>query len=328
MWWPWNREEITKGMVSDIYRAILGRDPEPECIGSYAEAIKSQGLENVLRVFLNSAEYRQGHLDNPIFDLVTAPAMAIQTKLPNGDIDKLWAHVAEVWTSLGYADPFWSVITDEKFRMGSVMDEEKIEAFYSSGNDEIVFIRDFIARAGLPEPLAGAVVTEYGCGLGRATRVLAKEAKKVYAFDVSAPHLKAAEDRLSSEGIDNVEFVLVSSRDDLRFENVDLFFTRLVLQHNPPPVILEILDKAFAALNPNGLACFQVPTYALDYTFDLTSFFENVAPEKTMEMHVVPQNEIFMLADKHGLLPLAVSADGCVGNNKWISNTFLFQKKH
>src|SRR5271169_236009 len=46
-----------------------------------------------------------------------------------------------------------------------------------------------------------------------------------------------------------------------RLTNVDLFFSIIVLQHNPPPVILGILDAAFAGLRPGGLAFFQVPTY-------------------------------------------------------------------
>jgi hypothetical protein len=106
-----------------------------------------------------------------------------------------------------------------------------------------------------------------------------------------------------------------------------LFFSIIVLQHNPPPVILGILDAAFAGLRPGGLAFFQVPTYSSGYSFDFEQFLEKEGRAKSMEMHFVPQANILRLARARGMQLLEIKQDHLVGNYQcWVSNTFLMQK--
>src|SRR5690606_35365601 len=91
---------------------------------------------------------------------------------------------------------------------------------------------------------------------------------RVVAFDISQNHIDAARRALEERGVTNVDFVLVRGPDDLRhLEGVDLFFSIIVLQHNPPPIIVDILKAAFEGLKPGGILYFQVPTYGADYSF-------------------------------------------------------------
>ena len=46
----------------------------------------------------------------------------------------------------------------------------------------------------------------------------------------------------------------------VNLERVDLVYSLIVLQHNPPPVIRLIVRAFLKALNPGGVAYFQVPT--------------------------------------------------------------------
>jgi len=106
-----------------------------------------------------------------------------------------------------------------------------------------------------------------------------------------------------------------------------LFFSIIVLQHNPPPVILGVLEAAFAGLRPGGVAFFQVPTYAAGYSFELVHYMENEGRGKSMEMHFVPQADILRLAKAHGVQPLEIRSDEKIGNyHQWLSNTFLMRK--
>ena len=109
-------------------------------------------------------------------------------------------------------------------------------------------------------------------------------------------------------------------------KGADLFHSVIVLQHNPPPIIADILQHALNGLNGGGAAFFQVPTYGLNYGWNYDRFIAPDLPAGEMEMHVVPQSVVFGLAARAGCVPVEVQPDGCAGMPYWVSNTFLFAK--
>jgi SAM-dependent methyltransferase len=318
-----------RSAVSDIYRAILRRDPDPAGMDLYTAMLEQQGLRRVIESFLASEEYRGAlSLKGPNLELNWRPKMSIQLDLSDTQLDQLWDHVSQVWTGLGTSDPFWSVLTGERYRRANMSDTAMVEEFYASGIMDLHYLRAFLNRADLALT-PDMVVAEYGCGLGRVTSFLARVTGHVLAFDISASHLEVARRRMEQEAIANVEFVHVIGQSSLaRLKAIDLFFSIIVLQHNPPPVILGILKAAFAGLRPGGLAFFQVPTYASGYTFELERFMENEGRAKSMEMHFVPQINILRLAKAHGMQPMEIREDHLVGNyERWLSSTFLMRKE-
>ena len=116
--------------------------------------------------------------------------------------------------------------------------------------------------------------------------------KRAYAYDVSSTHLEVAKARLE---VENVEFVLCNEdifRTGLR--ECDFFYSNIVLQHNPPPLIRKLISMALNALKPNGIAIFQVPIYASGYSFRIDEYL-NGPKCPDMEMHLIPQAEVFTL---------------------------------
>ena len=186
----------------------------------------------------------------------------------------------------------------------------------------------WLARNQLSLP-ANGTCAEYGCGVGRCTIWLAKRLSRVIAFDISEPHLRLAQARAESEGLNNIDFVHVRSKHDLlRMSGIDLFFSVIVLQHNPPPLIVSIMEQAFEGFKLGGVAYYQVPTYATGYSFDLEKYLGRTT-DRGMEMHFVPQRAIFDLAAERGLQPLEVSPDSMIGNfGRWISTSFLMTKRN
>ena len=261
------------------------------------------------------------------YDLNKGPPMAIETAVDAAALDRMWDHIAEVWSRLGDSEPLWSVLTNDRYLSKTRPTPETVAGFYDSGRGDRDYLLAFLARAGL-SPAQFPILAEYGCGVGRTTRWLAATFTGVKAFDVSAPHLAMARQHLAQSGLANVDFVHLQQRDDLgQLAGIDLFFSLIVLQHNPPPVILDILDRAFAALNPGGVAFFQVPTYREGYRFSATGYWQDVASRTAMEIHFVPQAAIFDLAGRHGLRLLEVRNDNCLGSSdSTISNTFLMRK--
>lgn len=321
----WRVREID--LISSLYRTLLRRQPDPAGLAHHVGRIKSAGLDQVISAFVSSDEFRSliGSAANPAW-LSNKQNMQVTTHVAPDELDRLWAHVAEVWSRYGEEEPYWSVLTDERFRVGA--DEATMAEFYASGLGDVERLEDWLARSGIPCADLN-VVAEYGCGVGRATRWLVDRFASVRAFDISKPHLQAAEQYLSRLGRRNVEFIHVRDRTALaRLGGIDLFFSIIVLQHNPPPIIADILARACAGLRPGGVAFFQVPTYSQEYSFDTASFWRDTAASKSMEMHFVPQVEILKIAAQAGFQILEVQPDYCVGNyDKWVSNTFLMRKR-
>jgi SAM-dependent methyltransferase len=203
---------------------------------------------------------------------------------------------------------------------------DSTDAFYESGQPDLERMEKWLARNDIKLPGSGTCV-EYGCGVGRCTVWLARRFARVIALDVSEPHLSRARARMKAEGLDNVEFVHLTNEDGLEaLKDFDFFYSIIVLQHNPPPLILWILDRAFRRLRPGGLAYFQVPTYAMGYRFDLNTYLAQLT-NPDMEMHFVPQRAIFETASRLGMQPVEVSPDHMIGNaGSWISSTFLMSK--
>src|SRR5207302_9840319 len=95
-------------------------------------------------------------------------------------------------------------------------------------------------------------------------------------------------------------------------EAYDAVYTRLVLQHNPPPVIAELIRNALRALRPGGIAIFQVPSYISGYSFKLREWLAKDHP-LDMQMHCLPQHRIFALIAEHCGAALEVREDGGAG---------------
>jgi 2-polyprenyl-3-methyl-5-hydroxy-6-metoxy-1,4-benzoquinol methylase len=210
--------------------------------------------------------------------------------------------------------------------MASVTLSKRVEAFYATGRQAVYRIDKWLERNRLSLPTNGTCV-EYGCGVGRCTVWLARRFAHVLALDISEPHLRLAQERAKSEGLKNIEFVNIKEKDDLaHINNADFFYSTMVLQHNPPPIIASILRAAFSGLNPGGVAFFQVPTHSIGYFFNIEDYTRNTV-DRGMEMHFFPQAALFALASDHGMRPLEVSADNLIGNfGRWTSSSFLLKK--
>jgi SAM-dependent methyltransferase len=316
--------------VTALYRTFLKREPDAEELRQYVTALQASNLETVIHEFLASEAFR-AVLARQIPLTVQfngSPPMDVETDVSPNVLSILWNHISASWTKLGEADPLWSVITDPRFRRSSNPTEAVTSEFYNNGQGDVLLLEAFLARAGLSMENF-PVIAEYGCGVGRVTHWLSPRFRQVKAFDISRPHLEMAEKLLKDRSISNVELIHVRDRSDLaRLNGFDLFFSIIVLQHNPPPIILDILRQAFLGLNPHGVTFFQVPTYATDYTFRVNPYLKKVLNEQDMEIHFVPQANILDLADRCGMKVLEIRADhGLWDFDRWLSHTFLMRKR-
>ena len=252
--------------------------------------------------------------------------MVIEDALSEAYMQVLWDHIQAAWRHLGKTEPFRSVLNSEQFSLSNIDRTESV--FYGSGEWEAdrllrTLERNNIALASLKSCL------EYGCGLGRMIRWLAHRFERCYGYDISDVHLKRAGEYLAGEGISNVTLRAIQKVQDINtLPKVDLIYTIIVLQHNPPPLIAHIIGGFLRALNPGGVAYFQTPTYREGYRFVLKEYLSREATRREMEMHVLPQGRIFDIASKEGGAVLESIEDHYTGfREKEVSNTFVIQKK-
>lgn len=318
-----NRDEIIAA-----YRLILGREPEsPEVVTRYAAEFDN--LEDLRRLFFNSiefqAQWQRLALPRPAKPPLSGPPMQVEMHTDAETLHRLFQRIAAQWQTLGQEEPLWSVVTQERFR-SAVADPADIDAFYASGEEEARILEAVLRRAGRT-PADFSACFELGCGVGRVTGALAKRFATVHAWDVSAHHIEHARQRLTPDTHPNVRFALVERPEQFEaLPHFDFFYSRIVLQHNPPPAMAFMLQHILAQLQPGGMACFQLPTYKAGYRFTLAHYLaDDHAP--AMEMHVLPQREVFAIAARTGCRILEVREDDAIGISATaISNTFLLEK--
>jgi len=319
-------------LVEVLYKEMLQREPDALGLqGHLRELLRHGDPANTLRTFLTSPEFRaivaRRISAAPEFPHDLSPANPIELALSEQQMSALWRHVETLWSTLGIEDPYWSVMTSDSFRLSKMSSDSALGAFYETGLPEIERLKCWLARHGVTLSGSG-ICAEYGCGVGRLTYWLSKLFAEVIGLDISQPHLDAADAWLTRHGRRNARFRKVSGRTDLSaLSDVDFFYTVIVLQHNPPPIMHQILKSALGGLKSGGHAFFQIPTYFLGYRFEFAKYIATPPPENKVEMHCLPQSAIFRLARDHDCDVLEVQPDHMTGSpHVFTSNTFLLRK--
>ncbi len=319
---------ISADDVAWVYRLLLGRPARPQEIATWRAAAS---VEELRERCLDSAEFRgamrRRGLDRP----PTPPPAPLPLDIPAPQVDwqadtaslaRLLERITRTWTALGEDRPHWSVLSSEQFLPERI--EATRSAFYASGAGEARRVLGALERHGV-SARSHRRLLEYGCGVGRATPHLAQHFD-VTAVDISATHLDHARDATEAAGA-LASFRLARAPDFGMVEPFDVWFSYIVLQHNPPPVIAMVLRRALSMLAAGGIAIFQLPTHALGYRFDLAEYLGAAPKPDAIEVHCLPQSVVFRIAAEAGCVPLEMREDTAMGPpSHWLSNSFVFAK--
>lgn len=316
---------VTREAVLWGYRLLLDREPEhPDVI---AEKLQHPDLPSLRDEFLSSPEFlsKRGASSTVTSLNGFEPARTIECDGTPEDLAQLFAHVEASWNELGEVDPYYSVLTSPQYR--GLPSDSAIERFFASGREEAKRFLLALERCG-KDLDRHPTCLEFGCGLGRVTQALAPLFETVIAVDISRAHLALAERRALENDVRNVQWHQLKSIADLGgLPQVDVIYSIIVLQHNPPPVIDRIIATFARILKPGGIAYFQVPTYRSDYEFRLADYLRDQVGKHGMEMHTYPQSRIFRHFADNSAVPLSVVDDGYTGHRSGErSSTFIFAR--
>jgi len=157
---------------------------------------------------------------------------------------------ARDWDDLALVDPFWAVLAADDKRGGGWEPTE----FFATGEADIEEMLATAAQLGRPTRHERAL--DFGCGVGRLTRALARRFDEAVGIDVSERMLEHAR-RLNAD-TPNVTF---ASSDEPPPEPFDLVVANLVLQHLPSKALARVyIGRLIKATRPDGLLVFQLPT--------------------------------------------------------------------
>ncbi|MFO1158064.1 MAG: class I SAM-dependent methyltransferase [Reyranellaceae bacterium] len=236
------------------------------------------------------------------------------------------AHLEKCWRKLGETQPHWSVLSAPIFRPDRI--GETVEQFYGSGEHDVASLIEKGERFGLTFPRRGKCL-ELGCGVGRMTMWFARRFDRVVALDVSPSHLAIARRAVLKARCLNVELRLVSRPDAFdRLPEIDCFFSVIVLQHNPPPVIRWMLRKILSRLKPGGVGVFQLPTRIPGYTFNAADYLANLPTHGEMEMHALSRADVVGVVHEAGCELVATVEHDVIGIEGAESLDFFVRRLH
>ena len=317
---------ISKEEVLWCYRMILGREPESEDIVNIH--MQNKNITILREVFFNCKEFTGKRLElsakqpSPFVPLGTLKN-EIEYTASSSQLARCVVKIKEAWSHLGATQPHFSVLTDTQFLPENL--DKNLDKFWASGETEAVEIEKMLVRHNF-DSLSTKTCVEFGCGVGRVTMGLARRFNQVDAYDISQGHLFHAEQHSKELKLSNCRFNLCSDNILDPLKMCDFFYSRIVFQHNPPPVIYHLIRNALRALNPGGIAIFQVPTYIIGYHFSINEWI-TTDHKLDMQMHCLPQQVIFEIIMNENCALLEVREDNSTGAlDRFVSNNFVVQR--
>ncbi len=318
---------LTKDDIRGAYRFMLGREPENDDVidRHLAAVVDPQSLRS--RVLSAPEFYRVNARDLLRYQALWAAQRShatVEYECGQAELEKLFAHIKAVWSHLGEVEPHFSVVSTPSFKPENL--DQNREAFFRSGKSEAGLLASELSGHGLTVTGYRHVV-ELGCGVGRVTRYLADMASSVTALDISAPHLKLAGEYLISQNVKHFELRQVTDPASTEIPSCDLFYSRIVLQHNPPPVMLFLVRRFLSALEPGGVAVFQLPTFIDGYTFRVAEYLKSMETLDNQELHALPQRALFAAIAQADCEVLSVYRDNSLSDITKVSSRLVVQKR-
>ena len=155
------------------------------------------------------------------------------------------------WEKIARSDPYYGVLTADRFRAGQLNDEAMAE-FFRTGEDHIAHT---IAKAEkyLDCHVKNERALDFGCGVGRLLIPMGRRFKDVVGVDVSSAYRSLASENCTKHGVSNVR--LVASVDAMRAEvgTFDFVHSHLVFLHIPIRRGLRMIRGLVELLRPGGV---------------------------------------------------------------------------
>lgn len=216
------------------------------------------------------------------------------------------------WEKFGRHDPYFGVITDERFRAANLSDANRI-MFFASGQEYIDSLVERVRRHVVADfTIRNAL--DFGCGVGRLLIPLARISGQVTGVDVSDAMLAEARKNCEARAIGNVVLARSDDRLSAITGNYDFIHSFIVFQHIPPHRGLVIFQNLLARLADGGVGVVHF-TYGKENQRKWLALLKDYVPlaknlinlvrgrpffAPQMQMNCYDLNRVFLLIQKAG----------------------------
>lgn len=251
----------------------------------------------------------------------------------------MWFHQPDKeWEKLGRSDPYYGVLSHEKFR-SDALNHTTMQDFFASGQQHIAFVLNTI-RACIYAEFSPTRALDFGCGVGRCVIPLAEVCRTVVGVDVSESMLGEAKQNCAARAITNVELLKADDALSRVSGTFDLVHCVLVFQHIPRHRGEKIFTHLVERLADEGIAVIQFAYHRdvspfmrlvgllrkylppLHYVANL--LYRKPLSEPLMEKNVYNLNRLFTILDEHGCGNVHIRF---LGGRELRSILLFFQKK-
>ena len=166
------------------------------------------------------------------------------------------------WEQFGRDDPYFGVLTKDRFRKNNITDNSRQE-FFESGYRHVNRLVETI-KVHIDPNFTATRALDFGCGVGRIVIPLASVADHVVGADVSESMLREAKRNCSARSMTNIDFI----KSDDRLSNLDgkfnLIHSFIVFQHIPVRRGEFLFGNLLEFLDDGGICAIHV-TYDKRY---------------------------------------------------------------
>jgi len=217
------------------------------------------------------------------------------------------------WSILGDQDPYYGVLTDEKYK-SSKLDEGVLTEFYNSGELQINHVVSLLKNFNIK--VNKNIALDFGCGVGRLTIPISKLGfGKVFGVDISEGMLLKA--RLYTRELNLDEDIKYLNNLSLAPKNVDFVHSYIVLQHIETKIGYDIIAQMVQILNIDGVIAIHVPFYRwekfsrriisfLQKKVNIINYITNICAgrpifEPLMQMNIYNLNKIITILEAENI---------------------------
>lgn len=173
--------------------------------------------------------------------------------------------IKEKWDKFGEENPYYTVLTLDKFDKENFSADARGE-FFDTGFNYIKRIWDEI-EVHFEEGFKPRNTLDFGCGVGRLVIPLAERSEKVIGIDISEQMLEEARENALRYDFKNTSFFQSDNFFAENKETFDLIHSIIVFQHINPKIGLSIFENLIKVLNEGGIGVIQ-----LAYKYPVSKF--------------------------------------------------------
>lgn len=149
------------------------------------------------------------------------------------------------WEKWGASDPYFGVISSDKYRKNNLTSDSR-EEFFSSGVEHVNYVLELINK-NFNKSFEPDSVLDFGCGVGRLAIPFANIAKNVLGVDISPSMLEIAKKNSADRSVENIDFIISDDALSKVVGSYSLIHSYIVFQHIPKSrghaIILSLAEK-------------------------------------------------------------------------------------